>query len=85
MTDIHVQNDIACLHILDGRFDEAMIMLDLVIGHENGADRRRWLLDLVECAKGLRRKLLEDPQLAVAQVKEWQDFTFENLKLERWR
>ena len=85
VTDIYVQNDIACLHILDGQFVEAKVMLDMVIDNEHGTDRRQWVLDFVERTKGLRRKLLEDPQLAVAQVKESQDFTFKALKLEPWR
>ena len=84
-TDINVQDDIACLQILDGRFDEAKATLDKIIAHGHGADRRQWILDIVERMKGLRAKLLENPQLAVAQVKKWQDYTFKALKLEKWR
>lgn len=85
VTDINVQDDLACLHILDGQFDEARAMLDKIIDHENGTDRRQWILDIVERMKGLRAKLQEDPQLAVNQVKAWQDYTFKALKLEKWR
>lgn len=83
--DINVQDDIACLLILDGQFDEAKVMLDKIIAHEHGKDRRQWILDIVERMKDLRAKLLQNPQLAVAQVKEWQDYTFKALKLEKWR
>ncbi len=85
VTDIYAQHDIACLHILDGQFEKAESMLDKVIFHEHGTDRRQWVLDIVERTKSLRAKLVKDPQLAVVQVKEWQDFTFKGLKLERWR
>jgi hypothetical protein len=83
--DINVQDDLACLHILGGQFDAAKIMLDKIIAHEHGTDRRQWVLNIVERMKGLRTKLIEDPQLAVNQVMAWQDFTFKALKLEKWR
>lgn len=85
VTDIHVQDDLACLQILDGKFDEARVMLDKIVAHEHGTDRRQWILDIVERMKGLRTKLQKDPQLAVAQVRAWQDDTFTALKLEKWR
>lgn len=85
VSDIHVQSDIACLQILAGEFEKAELMLDLVIAHELGADRRQWVLDIVKRTKMLRAKLLVDPDLAVNQVKEWQDITFRMLKLEKWR
>ena len=85
VTDIYVQQDIACLHILDGQFDKAIVMLDQVIAHEHGTDQRQWILNIVERTKGLRVKLLEKPELAVDQVREWQDHTFKALKLEKWR
>lgn len=85
VTDINAQDDLACLYLLDGQFDEARDMLDKIIDHERGTDRRQWILDIVERMKSLRVKLLEDPQLAVNQVKAWQDYTFKALKLEKWR
>lgn len=83
--DIHVRDDLACLYILDGQFEEARAMLDEIIACEHGDDRRHWILDIVARMRGLRSKLLEDPQLAVNQVKEWQEYTLRALKLERWR
>ena len=83
--DINVQDDLACLYILGGQFEQAKTMLDKIIAQEHGTDRRQWILDIVERMKGLRKKLLEDPQLAVDQVKVWQDYTFKALKLEKWR
>ncbi|MFZ1680522.1 MAG: hypothetical protein WAT70_05835 [Rhizobiaceae bacterium] len=84
-TNIHVLDDIACLQILDGQFDPALATLDLIIAMEHGTDRRQWILDIVDRMKGLRAKLVEDPELAVMQVKQWQDFTYKALKLEKWR
>jgi hypothetical protein len=84
-TDTNMLDDISCIQILDGQYEEARRTLDALIAHEFGDDRRRWILDIVERAKGLRKKLLKDPKLALAQVKEWQDFTFKALKLEKWR
>jgi hypothetical protein len=84
-TDTNLLDSISCLQILDGQYLEALRTLDTLIANELGADRRRWILDIVERAKGLREKLLANPQLAVQQVKEWQDFTFKALKLEPWR
>lgn len=83
--DIYVQHDVACLLILDGRYEEAETMLDLAVAHEHGTDRRQWLLDVAERAKGLRQKLLASPELAVSQIREWQDYSFSALKLEKWR
>jgi hypothetical protein len=83
--DVNVLEDLSCLQILDGRFAEARRTLDSLIELEHGTDRRQWILDIIERAKGLREKLVEDPSLAVAQVREWQDFTFKALKLEKWR
>jgi hypothetical protein len=85
VTDINDQDEIACLQILDGKFDEASIMIEQIIAHEHGPYRYQWILNIVERMKVLRAKLHEDPQLAVAQVKEWQDYTFKALKLEKWR
>jgi len=85
VTDINDQDVIACLQILDGQFDEAMATLNKVIDHERGPYRYQWILNIVERMKGLRVKLLEDPQQAVEQVKAWQDYTFKALKLEKWR
>lgn len=85
ITDINILDDIACLQILDGRFDSALVTLDAIVAKEQGTDRRQWILDIVERMKGLRSKLQEDPQLAVDQVKSWQDYTFKSLKLEHWR
>lgn len=85
ITDINVQDNIACLQILNGQFDSALSTLDAIVAKEHGTDRRQWILDIVERMKGLRAKLLENPQLAVAQVKKWQDYTFKALKLEKWR
>lgn len=85
ITDINDQDDIACLQILDGRFDEAREILDRIVSHEHGTDRRQWILNIVERMKRLRAKLIEDPQLAVDQVKAWQDYTFNALNLEKWR
>lgn len=84
-TDINAQDDIACLQVLDGKFDEAKAMLNNIIAHEHGIYKYQWILDIVERMKGLRAKLVEDPQLAVEQVKTWQDYTFRALKLEKWR
>jgi hypothetical protein len=85
ITDINSQDEIACLQILDGRFNEAAVMLDKIIAHENGPYKYQWILNIVERMKGLRSELHEDPQLAVDQVKAWQDYTFKALKLEKWR
>ncbi len=84
-TDSNVLDDISCLQILDGQFEAAKRTLDTLIAHELGDDRRQWILDIVERAKGLHKKLLVNPDSAVQQVKEWQDFTFKALKLEQWR
>lgn len=83
--DINVQDDIACLQILDGRTDEAGIMLDSIIAHEHGTDRRQWVLNIVERTKQLKTKLQKDPKLSMTQVESWQDQTFRALQLERWR
>lgn len=83
--DTNVLDNIACLQILDGQFDAALATLDALIAHEHGTDRRQWILDIVERMKGLRAKLRENPQLAVAQVRAWQNYTFKALKLEKWR
>lgn len=85
VTDIYTQHDIACLFILDGQFDKAKCMLNRIIKHEHGKDRRQWLLDVVDRIKDLQKILAEDPQLAVAQVKKWQDMTFKALGLDKWR
>lgn len=83
--DIHAQDRMACLLILDGKFNEARVMLDRIIAHERGDDQRAWILTIVERSKGLRAQLIEDPQTAVDQVKDWQVFTLKALKLDGWR
>jgi hypothetical protein len=85
ITDINVLDNIACLQILDGQFGPALATLEDIIAKRHGTDRRQWILDIVERMEGLRTKLVKDPQLAIAQVKAWQDYTFKALKLENWR
>jgi hypothetical protein len=85
VADINVLDDVACLHILAGQFDEAKVVLDKIIDHEYGSDCRQWVLDIVKRMKDLRTKLLQDPQLSINQVKEWQDYTLRALNLEKWR
>ena len=84
-TDTNILDDLSCLQILDGQFEAARQTLDALISHEHGDDRRQWILDIVERAKGLKEKLINDPQFAIDQVKEWQKHTFKALKLEMWR
>jgi hypothetical protein len=84
-TDTNILDDMSCIQILNGRYEEARRTLDSLILQEFGDDRRQWILDIVARAKSLREKLLKDPNLAFAQVREWQDFTFKALKLEEWR
>lgn len=85
VTDINHQNNLACLMILDGQFEDALKMIDKIIAYEQGTDQRQWVLDIVARTKGLREKLLEDPQLALGQVLQWQDFSYKSLQLEKWQ
>lgn len=77
--------DIAYSQVLAGRLKEALrtfgaMRADLLAD----PDDRPWVQELMARAALIEQLMAEDPMAAVRQLREWRQYTIENLKLTKW-
>jgi hypothetical protein len=82
--DMSAQRALAYALARSGKYLEAVAVIDH-LRSLTGGTKRQWVRDIVDEALGLRTLLVNEPAKALQQLREWEEETFRNLRLNAYR